>query len=180
MLKATQGPSAFVEWFNCVLTLGSTQQCEALAMKLVDLHAMWTSDLILSVLGIQLFIFEVSRKFPPQQSKLTSRQWWLGWRDFFLQNHRKTKTVGRAIRSRPKVFRMDTPAFSEVSSIVHLSYASRSPRLNRVYLDRELPRVPDDGESNVSVLSLDSVLPKSIEDEEKAVLDGSKAKKGET
>ena len=75
---------------------------------------------------------------------------------------------------------MDTPAFSEVSSIVHLSYASRSPRMNRVYLDRELPRVPDDGESNISVFSLDSVLPKSIEDREKVEPDGSKAKKGES
>jgi hypothetical protein len=47
-----------------------------------------------------------------------------------------------------------------------------------MYLDRELPKVPDDGESNISVFSLDSVLPKGIEDEEKVEPDGSKGKKG--
>ena len=52
-------------------------------MKLVDLHAMWTSDLILSVLGIQLFIFEVSRKFPLTTYK-ANFQAMVAWMERFL------------------------------------------------------------------------------------------------
>ena len=50
------------EWFQCVVTFGTAGRCETFAMAIVDLQAMWKAELILSLLGIKLFIFEASRK----------------------------------------------------------------------------------------------------------------------
>ena len=62
--EADKSPTALLDWVQCVLTLGSTGRCEGFAMKIVDLQAIWTAETILSILGIKLFVFEASRKFP--------------------------------------------------------------------------------------------------------------------
>ena len=83
------------------------------------------------------------------------------------------------VHHQPKMFRAETPTISEVSSIVHVGHASKSPRINRVYLNRELPTIPDARESKISVLSLESGFQKGREDEEKAATESSKEKMDE-
>jgi hypothetical protein len=66
MLKSLQSPEAAAvataTWFQCVLEAGSqSPRCETLAGKVVNLGAIWRVELILSSLGINMFILETSR-----------------------------------------------------------------------------------------------------------------------
>jgi len=69
MLKAlATDPEAAVDasatWYECVLELGShSPRCQTLAARIVDLRAIWTVELIISLLGILTFILETSRKY---------------------------------------------------------------------------------------------------------------------
>lgn len=63
MLKERSGPQAVVNWFQCVVALGSAEKCEIFATKIINLRVIWTAELLISLLGIKLFIFEVSRKY---------------------------------------------------------------------------------------------------------------------
>ena len=63
MLKETSDPKAVANWFQCVLASGSTEKCEVFATKIVNLQVIWIAELLLSLLGIKLFIFEASRKY---------------------------------------------------------------------------------------------------------------------
>ena len=96
-----------------------------------------------------------------------------------MESYQKMKDLRNQGVHRSKMFRAETPALSEVSSIVHVGHASKSPRINRVYLNRELPTVPDARESKISVLSLESGFQKGIEDEEKSVTEITKEKMDE-
>jgi hypothetical protein len=62
MLKESNDPKAIANWFQCVVTLGSTEKCEMFATKIVNLQVLWIAELLLCLLGIKSFIFEVSRK----------------------------------------------------------------------------------------------------------------------
>jgi hypothetical protein len=67
MLKSLQSPEsaavATVTWFECVLEVGSqSPRCETLAGRIVNLRAIWRVELILSSLGILMFILETSRR----------------------------------------------------------------------------------------------------------------------
>jgi hypothetical protein len=55
-----------------------------------------------------------------------------------------------------KVFIAKTPSISEGKRIIHVRHASKSPRINHVYLNRALPTLPDRRESKISILGLDS------------------------
>ena len=59
--------AATVAWYQCVLDAGShSPRCETLAAKIVNLRAIWTVELILSILGIMTFILETSRRYLSQ------------------------------------------------------------------------------------------------------------------
>ena len=88
----------------------------------------------------------------------------------FREIYQKWKTGEILSGYRRKSFRTETPAISEVSSIVYVPHASKSPRLhskNRVYLNRDLPTLPNERESKMSVMSLESGPAKTSDDEEK-------------
>lgn len=57
---------------------------------------------------------------------------------------------------KPKVFRAKTPSISEGKRFVYVRHASKSPRINHVYLNRDLPNLPKPSKSEISVLGLDS------------------------
>jgi len=55
-----------------------------------------------------------------------------------------------------KAFKVKRPSTSEGKRLVHVRHASKSPRINHVYLNRDLPNLPRPSESEISVLGLDS------------------------
>ena len=72
------------------------------------------------------------------------RLWWLGWRDYFVARYIFLSNLLR-------VGRVSTPM--RVSEIIPVAH--KSPRINAVDLNRDLPTLPLDAETGVLGHSLD-------------------------
>ena len=134
MLKqaASGSASRIVTWYQCVLQLGaSSTRCEAFAEGIVDLKLIWFAELIMVLLGFTMFFIETSRKY--DLLKLTNpRQWWLGWRDLFLDLYSKARAV-----ELPRITRVQ-PMRTMSSGLI-----TKSPNIKFLDLNRDLPKLPE-------------------------------------
>jgi hypothetical protein len=73
------------------------------------------------------------------------RLWWLGWRDYFSERYMSLSNFLRVRRMLPSI---------EISDVIPASVAHKSPRINVLDLNRDLPPLPLDTETGVFRLSL--------------------------
>ena len=77
----------------------------------------------------------------------------------FRNGYQRMKLI--EISDQLKGFRVKTPSMSEGKKLVYVRHASKSPRINHVYLNRDLPNLPEPSKSEISVLGLDSAFLRS-------------------
>jgi hypothetical protein len=75
-MEGTEDTSAFLirslKWMQCIKTPGNTIDfCETAATNILPFWRAWSADLLISVLGMEYFLLESSRKYTPLFSTLT-------------------------------------------------------------------------------------------------------------
>jgi hypothetical protein len=145
---AQGGKNTTLIWYQCVLQLGpSATRCQALAGNIINLKLIWSAELIMALLGFKTFLIEASSRYI-LPSPSNHRQWWLGWRDLFvdLTNEVRNMTFPppRLVEYYRKIPSIQIPRIVRVHRLgtSEVIPPRPAPRMAVIDLNRDLPALP--------------------------------------